>query len=86
MCPLLQKERWRGKACMCKIEKRKKIIPDSSLIEAPDVAGVHHDKKNIRGIGFIKERRRRRNKGEESLGEEEVVEGVVDRGRINIEK
>ena len=64
---------------MCE-EKVKKNIPGSSLIEAPDVAGVHHDKKKIRGITFIREGRRRRNEGRRKPGEEELVGRVVDRG------
>ena len=50
MCPLSsQKERWRGGGHACvKIEKRKKMIPGCSLIEAQDVAGVHQDKKETK--------------------------------------
>ena len=51
-----------GGAC-AKKEKRKKNIPGSSLIEAPDVAGVHQDKKKIRGERFIRAGRRRRKEG-----------------------
>ena len=46
MCPLLpQKERWRGEPCIMRKRKEVKIIPGSSLIDAPDVAGVHQDKE-----------------------------------------
>ena len=40
--------------------KQKKNIPGSSLIEAPDVAGVHQDKKKNKEEEFIKKRRKRK--------------------------
>ena len=43
------------------------------------VAGVHHDKKKISGITFIRGERRR-NEGRRKRGEEELVGRVVDRG------
>ena len=68
-----KKDGWGG-AC-AKKEKEKKNIPGSSLIEAPDVAGVHQDKKKIRGERFIRAGRRRRKEGNEGSGEVELVVG-----------
>ena len=41
------KRKMAGGAWMCEIEKEIKNEPGSSLIEPPDFAGVHHDKKKI---------------------------------------
>ena len=80
MCPLSShKEKWRKGACVCEKERRKKSIPGLTSIEAPDVAGVDHDKKKVEGTLFIK-KRRRENEGRTSLGEEEVVGKVVEGG------
>ena len=49
MPTLLSKRKMAGGGHACvKIEKRKKMIPGCSLIEAQDVAGVHQDKKETK--------------------------------------
>ena len=60
---------------MREIRKERKNIPDSSLIEAPDVAGVHHDKKNEGWSCFITEGRKREKEERQSSGEVELVGG-----------
>ena len=67
------KRKMAGEACMCEEEKEKKNIPGSSLIEAPDVAGFHHDKKKVRGDCFIGEWRKGEKEGTRSSGEVELV-------------
>ena len=54
---------------MCDIRKVSKKHTGSSLIEEPDVAGVHQDKKNKEESNFIKRRRKRiiRKQGREEL-------------------
>ena len=75
MCPLLPQKRKMAEGGACaKKERKKKNIPGSSLIEAPDVAGVHHDKKRVEEVSFIREGRRRK-EGIRSSGEEELVDG-----------
>ena len=44
MCPLSSQRKKMAEGGHVR-RKSKKNIPGSSLIEAPDVAGVHHDKK-----------------------------------------
>ena len=62
---LFLKKKDGGGGSMCENRKEKEKNIRGSLIEAPDVAGVHHDKKKVKEITFIREERRRRKEGDE---------------------
>ena len=87
MCPPPpQKERWRGETCMCEKGKRKKKIPGSSLIEAPDVAEGSTSRENKEISLYLREERERGKMKEGKAGGSQSQSGGQQKGGKIIKK